>query len=238
MEAIKEKDFVELDYTGRIADSGDVFDTTSAEVARKSGLFDERTAYGPAIICIGKKHLIQGLDKQLVGKEVGKSYAFRVGADEAFGRKNAKLMQLISTSKFRQQNLTPFPGMQVNIDGIVGTVKTVAGGRTIVDFNHPLSGRDVEYDVFVKRVVTDVSEKVKAMLRLIGITADAVGVSVSEGSLSLEFPQEVPAELKKDLEDKLKAAVPELKAVSFTVKAKPAEAGKAPAAGKSVETQQ
>ncbi|MBI2145619.1 hypothetical protein HYU18_04850, partial [Candidatus Woesearchaeota archaeon] len=38
------------------------------------------------------------------------------------------------------------------------------------------------------------------------------------------FPQEVPAELKKDLEDKLKAAVPELKAVSFNVKAKAEDA--------------
>ncbi len=216
---IRENDFVELDYTGKVAETGEVFDTTAAEVAREKGIFDEHAAYGPAVVCIGKRHLLIGLDKQLVGKEVGKTYAFRLPVEEAFGRKNAKLIQLVSTAKFRQQQLNPFPGMQVNIDGIVGTVRTVAGGRTIVDFNHPLSGKELEYTATVKRIVTDLSEKVKAILRLIGISINAVNVSVSDGSAAIEFPQEVPEQLKKDIEEKLKSAISELKAVSFTAKA-------------------
>ena len=51
--------------------------------------------------------------------------------------------------------------MQLNIDGVVGTVKTVTGGRTLVDFNHPLSGRELVYEVQVKKVVTDTQQKVK-----------------------------------------------------------------------------
>ncbi len=215
---IKEDDFVELDYTGRIAETGEVFDTTSAEVAKEKGIFDERAAYGPAVVCIGKRHLLIGLDKQLVGKEIGKTYTFRLPVEEAFGRKNAKLIQLVSTAKFRQQQMTPFPGMQVNIDGILGTVRTVTGGRTIVDFNHPLSGKELEYTATVKRIVTDVSEKVKAILRLIGISINAVNVSVSDGSAAIEFPQEVPEQLKKDIEEKLKSAITDLKGVSFVVK--------------------
>ena len=216
---IKENDFVELDYTGKVVNSGEVFDTTSAEIAKEKGIFDERSAYGPAVVCIGKRHLLIGLDKQLVGKEVGKSYTFKIAVEEAFGRKNAKLIQLVSTAKFRQQDLMPFPGMQVNVDGIVGTVKTVAGGRTIVDFNHPLSGKELEYAVNVRRIVTDVVEKVKAILRLIGINTGAVGVSVAEGNANLEFPQEVPEPLRKDIEEKLKSAISDLKSVAFTVKA-------------------
>ena len=224
MEAIKENDFVELDYTGRAAESGEVFDTTSAEIAKASGVFDERMAYEPAVVCIGKRHLIAGLDKQLVGKNVGQDYTFKIPADEGFGRKNGKLIQLIATAKFKQQNMTPFPGMQVNIDGIVGTVKAVTGGRTIVDFNHPLSGRDLEYSVFVKRIVAGLSEKVKAVLRLVGISVNSVGISVSDVSVAIEFPQEAPEQLKKDLEEKLKSTISELKSVSFTVKAADATA--------------
>ncbi|MBI3036733.1 peptidylprolyl isomerase [Candidatus Woesearchaeota archaeon] len=224
MEVIKENDFVELDYTGRVAGGGEVFDTTSASVAKESGIFDEHTAYGPAVVCIGKRHLVIGLDKQLVGKEIGKSYTIKLPAEEAFGKKNGKLIQLVSTAKFRQQQMTPFPGMQVNIDGIVGTVRTVAGGRTIVDFNHPLSGREIEYEVTVKRIIADLSEKVNAMLRLIGVSANAVKVSVTaDGAASIEFPQEVPEELKKDMVDKLRSAIPELKGVSFNVKKSDAE---------------
>ena len=216
---IKEDDFVELDYTGKVAETGEVFDTTSAAVAREKGIFDEHAAYGPAVVCISKRHLLIGLDKQLVGKEVGKTYTFKLPVEEAFGRKNAKLIQLVSTAKFRQQQLNPFPGMQVNVDGIVGTVRTVTGGRTIVDFNHPLSGKELEYAVNVRRIVTDVVEKVKAILRLIGINTIAVGVSVTEVSANLEFPQEVPEPVRKDIEEKLKSAISDLKSVSFSVKA-------------------
>ncbi len=223
---IKENDFVELDYTGKAADTGEVFDTTSAETAKKSNIFDEHMAYEPAVICVGKRHLLPGLDKQLIGKEVGKNYAFAVPVEEGFGRKNGKLIQLVSTAKFRQQNMTPFPGMQVNIDGIVGTVKAVTGGRTIVDFNHPLSGRDLEYSVFVKRIVTDLAEKVKAVLRLVGISVNSVGILVSNDSVAIEFPQEAPEAMKKDLEEKLKATISELKSVSFTVKAAAKDASK------------
>src|SRR3989338_2872487 len=233
---IKENDFVELDYTGRIAETGEVFDTTSAEVAKEKGIFDERAAYGPAVVCIGKRHLLIGLDKQLVGKEVGKTYTLRLPVEEAFGKKNAKLIQLVSTAKFRQQQLTPFPGMQINIDGILGTVRTVTGGRTIVDFNHPMSGKELEYTATVKRIVADLSEKVKAILRLIGISVNAVNVSVSDGSAAIEFPQEVPEQLKKDIEEKLKSAITELKGVSFTAKA-PAAPAPAAMAAESAEKQ-
>ncbi len=236
MEAIKENDFIELDYTGKAADSGEVFDTTSAETAKQAGIFDEHMAYESAVICVGKRHLLAGLDKQLVGKETGKNYIFKIPTDEGFGRKNGKLIQLVSTAKFRQQNMTPFPGMQVNIDGIVGTVKAVTGGRTIVDFNHPLSGRDLEYTVFVKRVVADLSEKVKAVLRLIGINANAVSVSVADGNLTLEFPQEAPEAMKKDLEEKLKSTISGLSSVSFTVKATPKEKSNVQSAGLAAAT--
>ncbi len=230
METVKENDFIELDYTGKAADTGEVFDTTSSEIAKRAGIFDAHMAYAPAVVCVGKRHLLAGLDKQLVGKEVGKNYAFAVPMDEGFGRKNGKLIQLVSTAKFRQQNMTPFPGLQVNIDGIVGTVKAVTGGRTIVDFNHPLSGRDLQYSVFVKRIVADLAEKVKAVLRLVGISPNSVGVSVSDGTVSIEFPQEAPEAMKKDLEEKLKSTITELKSVFFTVKAAAKEPNNKPAA--------
>jgi FKBP-type peptidyl-prolyl cis-trans isomerase 2 len=221
METIKENDFVELEYTGKGVESGEIFDTTSVSVAKENNIFDEHTSYGPAIVCIGKRHLLPGLDKQVVGKDIGKAYTVKLSPEEAFGKKNGKLIQLISTSKFRQQQMTPYPGLQINIDGVVGTVKAVTGGRTIVDFNHPLSGREVEYTFTAKRIITDLVEKIKAMLKLIGIKSDAVTVSTAEGAATLEFPKEIPEELKKDLEEKLKAAIPELKTLSFNAKEAP-----------------
>ena len=219
---VKESDFIELEYTAKIAETGVLFDTTSAQIAKENGLYDEHMTYEPVIVSVGKRHVVSGLDKHLVGREVGKTYTVKIPPEEGFGKKNAKLIQLISTAKFKQQNLVPRPGMQVNIDGIVGLVKTVTGGRTVVDFNHPLSGRDIEYTFSVKRIIADLSEKVKAVLKLLGINTNAIKVSVADSAATIEFPEQVPDELKKDLEEKLKSTIADLKAVSFSVKAAPA----------------
>ena len=215
---VKENDFVELEYTAKIAETGEVFDTTSPEIAKESGIYDGHMTYSPVVVCVGKRHVVPGLDKQLAGKEAGKTYMAKLPPDEAFGRKNPRLIQLISTAKFRQQKLMPFPGMQANIDGIAGIVKTVTGGRTIVDFNHPLSGREIEYKFSIKRVITDLSEKVIAVLKLVGISAHAIKVTASDSAASIEFPEELPEKLKADLEEKLKSAIAGLKAVSFTAR--------------------
>ena len=67
-------DFVELNYTGRIKLSNILFDTTEENVAKKEKIHNPKIEYGPVIVCIGKLHVIKGLDKQLIGKELNKNY--------------------------------------------------------------------------------------------------------------------------------------------------------------------
>jgi FKBP-type peptidyl-prolyl cis-trans isomerase 2 len=212
---LKKGDFIEVDYVGRIADSGEVFDTTKPDVAKEANVFNENQKYGPVIVQLGQNMLLRGLERQLEGKEVGKEYKFRVMPEEGFGKKTAKLIQLVSTSKFRQQKITPIPGLQVNIDGVVGTVKAVSGGRTIVDLNHPLAGRELEYDVVVKRIVTDAKEKISAMLKLVGIKAE---VSIEGENAVIAAAEQLPEEIQKKLREHLTKSVSEIKSVEFAKK--------------------
>ena len=48
-------------------------------------------------------------------------------------------------ANFKKQNIIPYLGLQVNIDGILGIIRTVTPGRAIIDFNHPLSGKNLIY---------------------------------------------------------------------------------------------
>ncbi|MBI2663902.1 peptidylprolyl isomerase [Candidatus Woesearchaeota archaeon] len=214
MQELKEGDFVELDYTGKIAEEGAVFDTTSDEVAKQNGLHDSKATYGPVIVCLGKKHLIAGLEKNLIGKEAGKKYAFRIPPEDGFGNKSPQLIKLVSTNKFRQQQITPVPGLQVNMDGYIGTIKTVSGGRTVVDFNHPLSGKELEYEVEVKRIVTGVNEKADAILKLLGISMEK---EIAGETLTLKSAAEIPKEVQDTLARKITDAVKEIKTVTVQV---------------------
>lgn len=165
MAKINQNDFIEIGYTGKLKTKGVVFDTTDKAVAEKEGISNPKMTYGSVIVCLGKGHLVSGLDAKLIGKEPGK-YSFDLSPEEAFGKKDAKLIQMVPTRKFIQQGIRPVPGLQVNIDGVTGVLKTASGGRCIVDFNHPLSGKEVSYDVDVSRIVTDAKEKVVATLEL------------------------------------------------------------------------
>ena len=51
-------------------------------------------------------------------------------------------------------------------------LKTSQAGRTIVDFNHPLSGKEVVYSVKVSKVITEDKEKVKAYIKMALNTKD------------------------------------------------------------------
>lgn len=212
---LQENDFIEVEYTGKLKESGMVFDTTDKATAERADIFNPNAVYGPQIVCLGNGHLIKGLDKQLQGKEVEKTYTITLSPEEGFGKKSMEFIQLISTAKFRKEGIQPVPGMQLNIDGVVGTIKTVTGGRTLVDFNHPLSGRELVYEVQVKKVVTDSQQKVEAFTKhALGMPETAV--TVSEGKATITTKIELPKEVQEKLTEELKKVIVDVKEVAYT----------------------
>ncbi len=214
MAQIKEKDFIELEYTGKIKEDNLIFDTTDEKVAKDNSLYEEGAEYKPIAICVGQNQIINGLDKAIVGKETGKSYTIEVSSEDAYGKKNAKLIQLISTSKFLKENIRPMPGLQVNIDGMMGTIKTVSGGRTLVDFNHPLAGKDLTYEIKINRIITEDKEKIDSILKVnLGIKDAEVNIENKKAQIKTE--QEMPKELQKELKKKIMELLPHLEEITI-----------------------
>ncbi len=214
MPAIKEKDFIELEYTGKLKEENIIFDTTDEKTAKENNIHQENAEYKSIIICVGQQQIIKGLDKALIGKEPNKEYTIEVKAEEAYGKKNAKLIQLISTSKFHKQNIQPMPGLQVNIDGMLGIIKTVSGGRTLVDFNHPLSGKDLIYNIKINKIITDDKEKIKSILK-ISLGIKDVEIKLENNKATITTKQEIPEEIQKDLKKKLKELLPNIEEIAI-----------------------
>lgn len=207
MEKLKEGDFVKLEYTGKVKSDGYIFDTTSKDVAKDNDIFNSQAAYGPVTVCIGTSMVIKGLEDALKGKELGYEGTVEVPPDEAFGKKDPKLMKLIPTSKFKKHNVNPQPGLQVDVDGSMGFVRTVTGGRTIVDFNHPLSGKELEYDVKVLNKVDDVQEQISSVLTMkLNIKPDnyIIDVNGKKVTIKLKGLPEMPEDLSKTITDFIK----------------------------------
>ncbi|MBW2989640.1 peptidylprolyl isomerase [Candidatus Woesearchaeota archaeon] len=232
LKMIKENDFIELEYTGKIKEEGMVFDTTDEKAAKENGIFQEGMKFRPKVICLGKGQIIKGLDKALAGKELNKEYTIEVSQEDAYGKKDAKLIQLVPTSRFTKQNIQPVPGLQLNIDGMIGVIKTVSGGRTLVDFNHPLSGKDLVYEIKANRIVSDDKEKISSLLSMIMGIEDAE-VSITENKAKIVSKQDVPKAIEESLKKKISEFIPGIKDIAFS---KPKDA--APAQSKAKKEQE
>lgn len=214
MATIKKHDFVEIEYTGRTKGDGTIFDTTEEKVARKNNIYGKNADYSPAVICVGENNILKAVDEQIIGKEAGKEYIFEISSENAFGKKDARLIQLIPTSKFRQQNIQPIPGLQLNIDGVFGVVKTVSGGRCLVDFNHPLAGKDLVYNVKINRIVDDDKEKLKSLLKMHLQIKDAE-IELKEGTANINLKHDIPKQAQEEFKKIVEKTMPSIKNVNF-----------------------
>jgi len=164
--AIKEGDFIRLSYTGKVQETGDIFDSTNEEVAEEAGLVTENKTFGPIPIAVGVGHVLKGLDKGLVGMEEGEEKIIEVTPEEGFGPRDPKLIQLIPMSEFKRQNIKPQKGMNITLEGQTGKIRSISGGRVTIDFNHEFAGKTLAYDVKVEKIIEDDLEKVYGIIEL------------------------------------------------------------------------
>ena len=212
--AIKDKEFIEVEYTGKLQEDNTVFDTTNEQVAKDSGIYQEGQKFGKVIICIGEDHILKNLEKQLIGKEPGE-HIIPLKAEDAFGKKSAKLVQLISAAKFTKEGIQPQVGLQVNVDGMFGVVRSVTGGRILVDMNHPLAGKDVIYTINVSKIITDSKEKAQGLLDL-QFGKGAASSEFKEGKLTIKLKFDLPEDYQEKFTEKIKELIQEVKDVSYS----------------------
>jgi len=160
--AIKEGDFIRLSYTGKVGDN--VFDTTNEEEAKKAGIHSQNAVYGPVTICVGQKHVIIGLDEELVGKKAGAEGTVTVPPEKAFGERDPKRIQSFPKNQFKEK---PVRGMAVKLgEQGEGTVVDIIGSKVIVDFNAPLAGATLTYSYKIEENATEPLEQLKGLVRL------------------------------------------------------------------------
>ena len=161
---------------------------------------------------LGAGSVIKGFDAGLVGMKAGEKKDISISPEEGYGKKHAQLIQLVSTNVFTKQNIKPFPGLQVQIDNMFGLIKTVSGGRTLVDFNHPLAGKTLEYKVKILRIIQDDNEKIKSLLNL--MLKKEIDFKFESENLTIN--EKIPKEAHEFIEKEIKRLITSVKKVNFS----------------------
>ena len=112
----------------------------------------------PASFTMGDGSLLPGFEAALLGKPQGYAEQITLPPDQAFGAHNPANLQTIDKTKFGQLSADDLEeGLIVSFqapDGeLPGVIKAVYDTNVLVDFNHPLSGTEIVFDVAVIKVV-------------------------------------------------------------------------------------
>lgn len=131
---------VSFNYTGKTSD-GTVFDSTAGRE--------------PLTVIIGEKKIIPGLEKGLMGMKVGDKKTIAVAAADAYGPHRDDMVINVPMSNF-PKDMELKEGMQLALQTPQGPLPAVVvkieKDSVKMDFNPPLAGKDLTFDVQIVSV--------------------------------------------------------------------------------------
>jgi len=163
IEKISKNDFIELEFTGRISDTGEVFDSNIKKDLEKINS-SQASKTKPFVFCLGHEMFLKKIEEFLIEKEIGKTYEIKLEPEDAFGKRDLNLIKIVPEKLFAKQNTKPQQGMLFNFDNQLGKILSVSGGRIRVDFNNPLAGKPIEYNLKPLKKITDKNKQIKSLI--------------------------------------------------------------------------
>lgn len=133
---------VTLHFALKLA-NGDIIDST----------FDKK----PATFTVGDGNLLAGFEKKLLGMHTGERAQFTVSPEDAFGQPNPNNMQHFKRTDFDTE-LDLHEGLVISFADaskaeLPGVVSRFDNDEVVIDFNHPLAGRVIYFEVEILDVV-------------------------------------------------------------------------------------
>lgn len=112
---------------------------------------DTRATGSPMAYLQGRGQLVPGLEAALTGREAPSSFQVRVPAAEGFGARTGNGPQAVPKKEFGRDAKFAV-GMPLNLKDSSGTavrvwVTKIQGAKVWIDLDHPLAGKDLDFDV-------------------------------------------------------------------------------------------
>ena len=182
---------IHVDYDLFSGETGDLIETTREDIAKEYEMHQEGRTYSPMVCVVGNGNLIPGFEAALKEAKVGTEVTVEIEPAEAYGEKDASMVETISIDKLRRAVQDPnslYLGAPVNINGRQGYLSYLAAGRARIDYNHPMAGKTLKY---VFTVVKEVKGKEDKVLGLLESNSGHSGFEVSfkGDDLSIVLPQ-------------------------------------------------
>jgi FKBP-type peptidyl-prolyl cis-trans isomerase 2 len=191
--SFNDKDFLEIEYNMWDAVTNELIETTDKKKAEEGGIYNDKFRYGKSLVIVGSAGLLKGLDRELRGMSMNEKKEFVLEPEDAFGSIDEKLIRVMPLSEFRNRGVDPYPGMRIELDNGIATIRSVNSGRVVVDLNHIYAGRRIRYELEIVKNPTNEEDKIKALCY--AEDAEPSEIILKDKTLSLAYDNKI----KKDV---------------------------------------
>ncbi len=104
----------------------------------------------PATLQLGNGELLPNLERLLAGLEAGSRHQFTLAADQAFGAHKPELVERVRREHMPDEEIDALSIMEFTApDGsrYSGLVREIDEQSALIDFNHPLAGKAIRFEV-------------------------------------------------------------------------------------------
>lgn len=183
-----------VDYTAKVKDSEDVFDTTIEEDAKKYSIHESNVKYQPKLVSIGEVSypVLKGLDEALAKTSVGDKLTVEVTPDKGFGERDSGKVRMIPLRKLGEDAEKVSVGDSIEVDNKRGTIRFIGSGRVQIDYNHRYAGKTILFDVNVIKSLDSPNDKVDGILKnRLPVEDTKIAFDLKDKEVSVTVPEEI-----------------------------------------------
>ena len=188
----KKGQLILLDYTAKIKDTDEVFETTIEEDAKKNSIHEPNIKYQPKLVSVGESWVLKGLDDALPETSVGDKKTIEVSSDKGFGARDKGKVRMIPLRKLGEDAEKVSVGDTVEVDNKKGIIRYIGSGRVQIDYNHRYAGKTILYDINVKKSLDADDDMISAILQSrMPVEDDKLVFKKNGDSLDITIPEEI-----------------------------------------------
>ncbi|MCE4617199.1 MAG: FKBP-type peptidyl-prolyl cis-trans isomerase [Desulfurococcales archaeon] len=218
-----------LHMTVKKKSDGSIVDTTIEEVGKEAGI--EKSLFLPRTVIVGD--LIEELREAVKHLEVGGKTEVEIPPEKAYGEKDESKIIRIPKKRLLKRGITPKVGTVIEDDkGNRGVITKVTERFAEIDFNHPLAGETLIYEIELVKKLEEPADIVKYLVAdALYAKPDDLEVVLEEEVAKVFLPPAVLAGINEPTSEtirslvytaftKIKKAIEELKGIDIIVQIK------------------
>ena len=163
--ALQKGTLILADYTAKVKDTNQVFETTREADAKSSNIFDANVKYQPRLVSVGESWVLKGLDDALLNANAGDKLTVEVLPEKGFGARDPSKVRMIPLRKLGDDADKVSVGDTIEIDDRTGIIRFIGSGRVQIDFNHRFAGKTILYDLNVIKSLDTDQDKIMGLLK-------------------------------------------------------------------------